>query len=52
MESQAVFLVVIFCYLMWSVMVRSIFPRERNMIEYGSPDACSIADHKSGRKGC
>ena len=22
------------------------------LIEYGSPEACSIEDHKSGRKGC
>ena len=23
-----------------------------NEFEYGTPDACSIEDHKSGRKGC
>ena len=27
-------------------------PAKVGLIEYGSPDACSIADHKSGRKGC
>ncbi|SDA63121.1 hypothetical protein SAMN02910275_01751 [Butyrivibrio sp. INlla18] len=27
-------------------------PAVVGLIEYGSPDACSIEDHKSGRKGC
>ena len=30
----------------------SIDPADAGLIEYGSPEACSIADHKSGRKGC
>ncbi|MCR4938622.1 MAG: hypothetical protein K5930_00775 [Treponemataceae bacterium] len=27
-------------------------PADVGLIEYGKPDACSIEDHKSGRKGC
>ena len=27
-------------------------PAVVGLIEYGTPDACSIKDHKSGRKGC
>ncbi len=27
-------------------------PADAGLIEYGSPEACSIADHRSGRKGC
>ena len=27
-------------------------PAVVGLIEYGTPDACSIEDHKSGRKGC
>ena len=27
-------------------------PADAGLIEYGSPNACSIEDHKSGRKGC
>ena len=27
-------------------------PAAVGLIEYGTPDACSIEDHKSGRKGC
>lgn len=27
-------------------------PAEVGLIEYGSTDACSILDHKSGKKGC
>ena len=30
----------------------SIDPADAGLIEYGSPAACSIEDHKSGRKGC
>ena len=30
----------------------SIDPADAGLIEYGTPDACSIEDHKSGRKGC
>jgi glutaredoxin-related protein len=30
----------------------SIDPADAGLIEYGSPAACSIGDHKSGRKGC
>ena len=30
----------------------SIDPVDAGLIEYGAPDACSIEDHKSGRKGC
>ncbi|MCR5772093.1 MAG: glutaredoxin-related protein [Butyrivibrio sp.] len=30
----------------------SIDPADVGLIEYGSPSACSIDDHKSGRKGC
>ena len=27
-------------------------PAVVGLIEYGTPNACSIEDHKSGRKGC
>ncbi len=30
----------------------SIDPADAGLIEYGSPAACSVEDHKSGRKGC
>ena len=30
----------------------SIDPADAGLIEYGSPGACSIEDHKKGRKGC
>ena len=30
----------------------SIDPADAGLIEYGSTEACSIEDHKSGRKGC
>ena len=30
----------------------SIDPADAGLIEYGSPEACSSEDHKSGRKGC
>ena len=30
----------------------SIDPADAGLIEYGAPDACSIEDQKSGRKGC
>ena len=30
----------------------SIDPADAGLIEYGTPGACSIEDHKSGRKGC
>ena len=30
----------------------SIDPADVGLIEYGTPNACSIADHQSGRKSC
>ena len=30
----------------------SIDPADAGLIEYGTPNACSVEDHKSGRKGC
>jgi hypothetical protein len=30
----------------------SIDPADAGLIEFGSPAACSIEDHKSDRKGC
>ena len=30
----------------------SVDPADAGLIEYGSPDACSLEDHRSGRKGC
>ena len=30
----------------------SIDPADAGLIEYGSTNACSIDDHKNGRKGC
>ncbi len=30
----------------------SVDPADVGLIEYGSEAACSIEDHKSGRKGC
>jgi glutaredoxin-related protein len=30
----------------------SIDPADAGLIEYGSPEACSLEDHKNGRKGC
>ena len=30
----------------------SVDPADAGLIEYGSPDACSVEDHRSGRKGC
>ena len=30
----------------------SIDPADAGLIEYGQADACSIEDHKNGRKGC
>ena len=30
----------------------SVNPADAGLIEYGSPNACSIEDHKSGRKAC
>jgi glutaredoxin-related protein len=30
----------------------SIDPADAGLIEYGSPEACSLEEHKSGRKGC
>ena len=30
----------------------SINPADAGLIEYGSPAACSLADHAGGRKGC
>lgn len=30
----------------------SVDPADAGLIEYGSPAACSLEDHKNGRKGC
>ena len=30
----------------------SVDPADAGLIEYGTANACSIEDHKSGRKGC
>lgn len=30
----------------------SLDPADAGLIEYGTADACSIEDHKSGKKGC
>ena len=30
----------------------SVDPAEAGLVEYGGADACSIEDHKNGRKGC
>ena len=30
----------------------SIDPADAGLIEYGTPGACSVEDHKNGRKGC
>ena len=30
----------------------SVDPADAGLIEYGSPNACSVVDYKSGRKGC
>ena len=30
----------------------SVDPADAGLIEYGAPAACSLEDHKSGRKGC
>ena len=30
----------------------SVDPADAGLVEYGSPNACSIQDHKAGRKGC
>ena len=30
----------------------SVDPADAGLIEYGSPAACSVEDHRSGRKGC
>ena len=30
----------------------SLDPADAGQIEYGSPNACSVEDHKNGRKGC
>lgn len=30
----------------------SVDPVDAGLIEYGAANACSVADHKSGRKGC
>ncbi len=30
----------------------SVDPADAGLIEYGSPNACSVDDHKNGRKGC
>lgn len=30
----------------------SVDPADAGLIEYGAPNACSIADHQSVRKGC
>ncbi len=30
----------------------SVDPADAGLIEYGAANACSVANHKSGRKGC
>ena len=30
----------------------SLDPADAGLIEYGTPGACSIEDHRSGKKGC
>ena len=30
----------------------SLDPADVGLVEYGGPGACSIEDHKNGRKGC
>jgi len=30
----------------------SLDPADAGLIEYGTADACSVEDHKSGKKGC
>ena len=30
----------------------SVDPADAGLTEYGAPAACSVEDHKSGRKGC
>ena len=30
----------------------SIDPADAGLVEYGTPGACSLEDHRSGRKGC
>lgn len=30
----------------------SLDPADAGLVEYGAPDACSVEDHRSGRKGC
>ena len=30
----------------------TIDPADVGLVEYGAPNACSIEDHRSGRKGC
>ena len=30
----------------------SVNPADAGLIEYGALNACSVADHQSGRKGC
>ena len=30
----------------------SLDPADAGLMEYGTPNACSIEDHKSGKKGC
>ena len=30
----------------------SVDPADAGLVEYGTQNACSVEDHKSGRKGC
>ena len=30
----------------------SVDPADAGLVEYGTQNACSVKDHKSGRKGC
>ncbi len=30
----------------------SLDPADAGLVEYGTPGACSIEDHKNGKKGC
>ena len=32
--------------------IGDVDPADAGLIEYGTPNACSVEDHKSGRKGC
>jgi hypothetical protein len=30
----------------------SVDPADAGLVEYGTQNACSVKDHKNGRKGC